>query len=215
MAEFSKFRSSVGGFHRADVTTYIETLCESHRTALEQMQKDNENLSRRLAQAELELEQCHQQEVLLRNELSQAQAAQETTQTALEEALTMAAELDSRLTEVLAEQASANGPEPSTTEEAPQPDYTAMELEAYRRAEATERLASQRAAAMRQQLSDLLAGLSARYAQAGQEIRALSDDVRTNLQRLQETLLDLDAVFDDTDNRFETLQDDVYGDENL
>ena len=97
-------------------------------------------------------------------------------------------------------------PEETSVEEAPAPDYEDLELEAYRRAEAMERAANQRAAKLRAQLDELLEQMSTRYEEAGQEIQVLSEDIRINLKRLDETLSDLDAIFDEAKNGFEAME---------
>ena len=43
------------------------------------------------------------------------------------------------------------------------------------------------------------------YEQVGQDIKSLSEDLGSNLQRLQEALSDLDAVFDETTDRFDNI----------
>ena len=88
-------------------------------------------------------------------------------------------------------------------------DYPALELEAYRRAEATERLAQERASRLRLQLNDLLDQVSARYEQTGQEIEALSEDIRANMKRLQDALSDLELIFDETTGKFDTMDADL------
>ena len=67
----------------------------------------------------------------------------------------------------------------------------------------------ERAVRLRQSLSDLLESVSNRYEEAGQEIHALTEDMRTNLKRLDDTLSDLDLLFDETSGRFETLDSDA------
>ena len=48
MADFSKFRTSLNGFNRADVTDYIESLCMEHRRALAQAKAEAEDLNKQL-----------------------------------------------------------------------------------------------------------------------------------------------------------------------
>lgn len=195
MADFMKFRSSVGGFNRSDVTNYIETLCADHTKALRTLQQEKETLSAQLADANIRLEQQSAEADALRRQLSDTETALASTEAALTEAMSMVEELEAKQ----AEQADVAAAET--------PDYPALELEAYRRAEATERLASERAARLQVRLGNLLDTISARYTQAGQDIQVLSEDLRTNLQRLQETLSDLELIFDDTVDRFDTLED--------
>ena len=174
MAEFSKFRSSIGGFRRTDVSEYIESLCAEHEKALKQLRKEQEDLRAKLEAAEQQLGRE-------REENRQLQDALRETEKMLEEALTMNESADE------------------------QPDYQAMELEAYRRAEAAERKAGERAAQLRRSFHELVDGVSARYEQAGEDVRALTDDIRTNLKRLEETLSDLDMMFEETTDSFAAL----------
>ena len=87
----------------------------------------------------------------------------------------------------------------------PQEDYHSLELEAYRRAEAMERSTAERAAKLQQQLTGLVEETAGRYEQVGQDIDSLSKDLSSGLQRLQEALSELDAVFADTSERFDTM----------
>lgn len=179
MAEFSRFRSSIGGFHRTDVSNYIEALCTEHEKALKQERQAREALQQQLEAARQALQR--EQE-----ETRQLQDALRETEKMLEEALTMS--------------------EPEPAAEAA-PDYPAMELEAYRRAEAAERLALERAAQLHRGFSQLVDGVATRYTQTGEEIQALTEDIRSNLKRLEEALSDLDALFEETGDAFDRLDD--------
>ena len=189
MADFSKFRSSINGFHRADVANYIETISAEHQAALLKLQKENESLSKELQALQADLEQQIQRGDDLQQQLEDTQTALKSTEEALDEAMTM-----------LTEEPAAAEPEED------QPDYTALELDAYRRAEALERASSERAARLNQQLNDLLDQVSGRYEQTGQEIQVLTEDIRINLKRLEEALSDLDAIFDETTQTFDSME---------
>jgi len=186
MADFSKFRSSLNGFNRSDVAEYIEVLCAEHRKELKAARDEAADLT-------LQLEQQSSLNTALQTELDATQTALESTQAALEEAL-----------EALTNPEELEDP---PVEEEPAPDYEGLELEAYRRAEAMERAANQRAAKLRAQLDELLEQVSGRYEQAGQEIQVLTEDIRINLKRLDETLSDLDAIFDEAKNGFEAMEE--------
>ena len=179
MADVIKFRSALNGFNRSDVAEYIEALCAKHQSTMQDSQDEIEILTQKLAQAQEELENQTAKTAAVEAELDQTQTALEATQKALEEALT-----------ALTEPAAA---EPEET-----PDYPSLELEAYRRAEAMERTSAERAVRLQQQLNDLLDQVSGRYEQTGQEIQVRTEDIRINLQRLQEALSDLEAIFDET-----------------
>ena len=194
MADFSKFRASLNGFHRSDVVAYIETLCAEHQKALKAAQEESADLRQQLDDAQQELAAQISLSDHLQSELTATQDALKATEDALEEALTTLTEPD------IPEEASEEA-EPAA------PDYAELELEAYRRAEAMERAANQRAAKLRSQLDELLEQVSNRYEQAGQEIQVLTEDIRINLKRLDETLSDLDAIFDEAKDGFEAMEE--------
>lgn len=50
MAEFMKFRSSLGGFNRQDVSDYIEKLCLEHDEKLRACEEENSALRLELAE---------------------------------------------------------------------------------------------------------------------------------------------------------------------
>lgn len=191
MAGFSKFRTSVGGFNRTDVSDYIERLCAEHQKMLQQYKTENEALAEKLTQTEASLARQKQDNAALAEKLQEMADNLRETEAALQEALYPTEEEPPEAEEELPE--------------AEAPDYPVLELEAYRRAEAAERLAMERAARLRQTLNDLLDSVSNRYEETGQEIHVLTEDIRTNLKRLEDTLSDLDLLFDETTGTFDTL----------
>lgn len=199
MADFMKFRSSVGGFNRADVSNYIERLCAEHKRSEKRLQEENETLAARIQT--LEADTAAQAAALdaARSKLEETETALASTESALEEALVMVDEQEALRAAAEAQQA----------EQEAAVDYTALELEAYRRAEATERLAQERSLRLRQQLNELLDQVSARYEQTGQEIQVLAEDIHTNLKRLQDALSDLEVIFDETSGTFDTMDADL------
>lgn len=190
MADFTKFRTSVGGFNRSDVADYIEALCVEQKKALKALEDEKESLTSQLEEAQISLTSKEQETRELRQKLEETETALAASESALEEAL---------------ELADAQTAKPKAEPQAEQADYCAKELEAYRRAEAAERLAMERASRLRSRLSGLVDTMSGRYEQTGQEIQALSEDIRTNLQRMQEVLSDLDVIFEESTDAFETL----------
>lgn len=187
MADFTKFRTALNGFHRGDVVEYLETLCREHQQELEQQQRRVAELEQQLCQAKEELEQQRGVTGILQMQLTDTETALHETEKALEEALSL--------------------PEEQPAPEEPVENYETKELEAYRRAEAMERGATERAARLRQRLADLTEHVSTRYQEAGQEIQVLTEDIRTNLKRLTDTMSDLDAIFDETIDSFAELEE--------
>ena len=186
MADFTKFRTAMGGFKRSDVTNYIENLCAENMKIQKELRDERDELFTRLTENEKELREQTASVEALRQQLRETEMSLSSTETALNEAMEMIEEYQAA---------------------EPTPDYASMELEAYRRAEATERLASERALRLRQKLDDLLDGVSARYEQSGQEIHVLSEDLKNNLQRLQETIAELELIFNETTDGLDGLDD--------
>jgi chromosome segregation ATPase len=184
MADFSKFRTSIGGFNRSDVSDYMTKICAEHQSVLRQNQKETAALKQRLEAAELALDDAVAQLDQIKAELEEKTAENQQLQADLEAAEGL-----------LAAQPQPEEPE---EEEALPLDYAAMELEAYRRAEATERMAAERSAKLRQQFSQLVDSVADRYEESEQDIQALAEDIRTNLKRLEECLSDLEVLFDTT-----------------
>ena len=179
MADFSKFRSSLGGFHRGDVANYIESLSMQHAAAMKEKSGQIDALQAELLAARQKLEEAEAEKRSLQDQLDDALAALEAA-TAPDEA-----------------------EEETEVEEAP--DYPKLELEAYRRAEATERLATQRAQQLKRELVDFLENTTARYQQTGEDIAALAEDLKSGLKRLEENLSELDLLFGETAEHLETL----------
>ena len=183
MADFSKFRSSLGGFHRGDVANYIESLSMQHAAAMKEKSGQIDALQTELLAARQKLQEAEEEKRALQDQLDDALAA-------LEAATAPAEDEAEDETEAEPEEA---------------PDYPKLELEAYRRAEATERLATQRAQQLKRELVDFLENTTARYQQTGEDIAALAEDLKSGLKRLEENLSELDLLFGETAEHLETL----------
>ncbi len=203
MADITRFRTSMGGFNRADVANYMEAMAAEHSRVKKQLLEENETLSARLEKLEQKSAAQAAQLQELQKKLADTETALSSTEAALEEALVMVDEQEALR--------AAQEAEAAQTEQ--DPNYAAMELEAYRRAEAMERNAQERSVRMRRRVSDFLDTLSARYEQTGQEVEALSADIQTNLKRLQEALSDLDLIFEEASGSFDTLDADELPEE--
>ena len=192
MSDFSKFRGSLGGFNRTDVADYIEKLCLTHAAELKERSRRAEELQTQLEETRAKLRETEADRDRLQDQLQEAQDQLQEAQDALEAA-------------------TAPEPEPEEPEEAEAPeeapDYPSLELEAYRRAEATERLAARRAEQLSRQMQEFVAHISQRYAETGEEIAALSEDMRSDLQRLQDSLSDLESLFTETTDHFESVEE--------
>lgn len=195
MSDFSKFRGSLGGFNRTDVADYIEKLCLTHAAELKERSRRAEELQTQLEETRAQLRETEADRDRLQAQLQEAQDQLQEAQDALEAAT--------------APEPEPEEPEEPEEAEAPEeaPDYPSLELEAYRRAEATERLAARRAEQLSRQMQEFVAHISQRYAETGEEIAALSEDMRSDLQRLQDSLSDLESLFTETTDHFESVEE--------
>lgn len=232
MADFSKFRSSIGGFNRSDVVDYIESVSVEHKKELRRLKDANEKLEAEKAALQAELDQtrhtldaANDELSAAKAELSRMQEEDASLQQQIESLAQEASELSQRALDAEAKvDAYAQQPVPSqavAAEDAPVEEETdtepsednsvsslaQQELEAYRRAEATERNALARAARLREKLSQLCDHAHSRYTETGEDLAALSQDLSSVLDRMRDTLADLQVAFDETENAFETLQD--------
>ena len=192
MADISKFRSALGGFNREDVVNYIESMSLEQQKQLRKLQEENEKLrSEKNALAELLAAANRDLSTLREQDAALSEQVELLAQQAAELAGPVKAESEKA---------------PEETSEAAEPvDYTSLELEAYRRAEQTERNAAVRADKIYRQLTALCEHARERYSDAGDEIAALSEDLTANLGRLQETLAELRLVFDEAENAFDEM----------
>lgn len=195
MSDFSKFRGSLGGFNRTDVADYIEKLCLTHAAELKERSRRAEELQTQLEETRAQLRETEADRDRLQDQLQEARDQLQEAQDALEAAT--------------APEPEPEEPEEPEAVEAPEeaPDYPSLELEAYRRAEATERLAARRAEQLSRQMQEFVAHISQRYAETGEEIAALSEDMRNDLQRLQDSLSDLESLFTETTDHFESVEE--------
>lgn len=203
MADFSLFRSSLNGFNRSDVAAYLEELSQTHRAELAEATQASDALTKELTAAKDALMRQTGHAAALEDKLTAVESKLAATEAKLKET-----EIALHSTEEALEEALSLVPQESQAEEEPaqvSPDYGSLELEAYRRAEAMERISSERATRLRQQLEEILDHVSSQYEEANQEISVLAEDIQTNLKRLADSLADLDAIFDETTQSFAQL----------
>ena len=178
------FRSAFNGFNREDVDRYLEYLNSKHSALINQLTEEAENLRQKLklaadaiaadsARAE-RIAALEEENAALKAQLEEAQqgkAASDAARQALEAECI-------RLKEQL-----ANQPEVPA---APVREESAdRELEAYRRAERTERLARERADQLYRRTNGVLADATVKVDQVAADIGTIADQVMTNLQQLQ------------------------------
>lgn len=175
MAASFTFRTAFNGFNREDVVRYIEHLNSQHAATVNQLKSELEYLRAKQPDPPTQSadlgELIEQQAARIRElfdrcrELEQAEADRDA-------ALQKMAQLQTELDAAQNQQNSFQ----SRMEE---------ELEAYRRAERTERLARQRAEQLYAQANGALGDATAKVDEAASQIGQLSDRVITQLTELQ------------------------------
>ena len=218
MADFSKFRSALNGFSRTDVVNYIEETSAAHQKALKQLEdekqalsQENDHLLADNARLQAELQDLKASYTKLKEEDASLQEQIETLSQEASDLAEQAAGAQKLLDEAASQAACEDNATPSDTQDAEsaasaQADLPSQELAAYRRAEQAERNAMLRARKLREQLNLLCEQSKGRYLDAGEEISALTSDLSSGLSRLQETLADIQVIFDDAENAFDDLQ---------
>ena len=185
MSDVSRFRSAINGFNRTDVVNYVESISVEHQKQLRQLQ--NELAQLRAENGTLSAE---------KDALTEKVGEQEARKQAEDEALEL-------LERVPAEETPEDDAEPETATPETEPD---SELAAYRRAALTEQNAAARARRLQAHVSALCDNARSRYQDTGEEISALSVDLTTGIERLQDALAELQLIFDQSEDAFEALE---------
>ena len=173
MAELQTFRSAFNGFNREDVVRYIEYLNTRHNDQLAQLNNELAQVREQLANAQAEPNR--QADLELRLEQSQDRCA------ALEAEL---AETTALLEEAL------------ETKQAAQV-RTESELEAYRRAERTERLARERAEQLYAQANGALAEATTMVDEAAGQSGTMANHLAAQMTCFRDTVIGTKSVLAD------------------
>lgn len=195
MAEQKTFRSAFNGFNREDVVHYIEYLTAKHKAQVNQLTSEAAFLRSKLTETENapqivdcseELEQLRQQnqELLMQLELLTQEKTELETQK--DAALAENARLQAEVTAAITAAAQADAAKADALQQLKtQSSHVNAELEAYRRAERTERRAKERAQQLYHQANGALADATVKVDEAADQISALTEQCIAQLQQLQ------------------------------
>jgi chromosome segregation ATPase len=182
MAVTHNFRSALGGFHREDVVHYIEYMNTKHASQISQLTTEAEELRAKVKALESvpvkedrtpELEeQCSQ----LTAQLEEVRAANAVLEAECEALRAQKDALEAAQAEIEALKAQMAQMHS---------DLQAKELDAYRRAERTERLAQERADRIYQQATGTLAQATTQVDTAANLFRQIADRVNSQMEELQ------------------------------
>ena len=174
------FRTALHGFNRTDVVQFIQAQTTEHEKALRLLREENTRL----------------QEAL---EAARAEAAEASTQlealTAAQEAAAQSAEAvpspsESALNAPMAPMASVVSAAPS--------NFNEMELAAYRRAEMTERMARERAAASAERMKTVFAQADEKLTLTSQDFATLLDAFRNDFDKMEQLLSTAQGIVDES-----------------
>ena len=203
MAEQKTFRSAFNGFNREDVVHYIEYLGAKHTAQLNQLRSEAEFLKAKLAQAEdvpaadpenedlLQKAQEENAELLaqleaLKQEKQALEALLAETEKEKDAALAESSRLQGEIAAALSEAQQARADRDNALGQLQEQQSRAeAELEAYRRAERTERLAQERAEQMYRQANGVLADAAVKVDDAAGQIGELTDKCLSQLELLR------------------------------
>ncbi len=192
------FRSAFNGFNREDVAHYIEYLNAKHTAEINQLQSDLDLLQAKLDKAaqnfglQEQLSAAEAERDRYKLQLEEAQAALERAAVAEPGLADHCAQLEAQLAaarnaQALAEAAAQNAAKYSAQQE----------LEAYRRAERTERVARERAEQVYRQANGALADATAKVDEASSQLTGITDKVSAQLAQLQQAVSSSKAALAD------------------
>ena len=169
MSAPQNFRSAFNGFNREDVVRYLEYINSKHTAQINQLNSEIDFLRAKLETATQPDADLAQEREALMERTAQLEAR--------------CAELEQQLAQKQ-EQPAQEVPAPKAAESTPAP-ATNDELEAYRRAERTERLARERAELIYHQVNGVLAEATVKVDGIAGEIGTMADQVIAQLTQLQ------------------------------
>lgn len=174
------FRSALHGFNRTDVVQFIQKTTTEHERELRRMDEDKGRLQAELEELRQEMEMLRSKNVELVEEVKSLQSSAAAPQ------------------EPAGEDAPMLCPE-AVMQTAPV-RFDEMELAAYRRAELTERMARERAAASAQRMKATFAQLNEKLRLAEQDVAGVVDALQADFDRLQTALSAAQGIFETSDS---------------
>lgn len=182
-ATTDSFRSSLHGFNRMDVVQFIQKTTSEHELELRRLAEERTRQQEELEQQKKELAARQEESERQKQELSQLRA-----------------EL-AELREQNAALRQAQEPAEQPTAAVQKPRYDEMELTAYRRAEQTERMARERAAASAVRMRSAFEQAEEKLKARRQDITGLSDRFHADYDRLKQALDGVQDVFRESTER--------------
>ena len=205
MASTDNFRSSLHGFNRTDVVQFIQQQTASHDKAMRTLKDENNRLLEALAEARAELERAKAEKESLLLELEVARLAviveQEEAPVA-EPVPTPAVEAEAPIpAPVSVVPTAADMSAPKAT------DFNEMELAAYRRAEMTERMARERAAASAERMKAIFAQTDEKLSVSASDVATVFEAFKNDYEQLQQLLAEIQGIVDESSSGLKAMAD--------
>jgi DNA repair exonuclease SbcCD ATPase subunit len=175
MSAPQKFRSALNGFNREDVASYLEYLNSKHTAQVNQLTSEAEFLRAKLDAVQPADDQ-HEHIRALESERDSLHAQ-------LEELKAYCANLEQALEEARNTTAAS-----AVVPTAPVSCSASEELEIYRRAERTERMARERADMVYRQANGILNEASVRVSEMADQVVPIADQILMQINQLQNTV---------------------------
>lgn len=210
MAAKQNFRTAFNGFNREDVVHYIEYLNNKYTTEINrltsQLEESNSKLEQLQSQPMAENSCAEQEDTESKTDTQPTQDSTEQSNRIqeLEQALEASQKENAEL-EALLETATAEL-DAATAQQAQIQSRASEELEAYRRAERTEREAKERAQQIYLHANGVLADATVKVDEAAVEIGALTDHVLSQLQQLQNAVSGSTQALQDASAALSTIR---------
>lgn len=182
------FRSALNGFNRTDVVQFFQKITAEHEKELRVAREENSRLQSQLEEIRRERDALTEEKSALLEQLAEAQKAP-----AVEEPVTPV------LDAPIAPAAVVSG--------AAVTDFNEMELAAYRRAEMTERMARERAAASAERMRSIFAQADAKLRLSVRDMDTLSESFRTAFDQLQQVLETAQGIVAESSDGLKAAQD--------
>lgn len=174
MSAPQKFRSAINGFNREDVASYLEYLNSKHTAQVNQLTSEADFLRTKLENSVCTAD-ASEEVAALQAQLAELQAQNANLQEQNDMLQARCAELEQAL--------EAAPPAPAVMVSTP---YTpAEELEIYRRAERTERMARERADLVYRQTNGILSEASVRVNEMAEQVVPIADQILMQITQLQ------------------------------
>ncbi len=213
MAAIDNFRSSLHGFNRTDVVQFIQQQTAAHDKALRTLKDENTRLQEALTEARAELESLKAENEALFLDLEAARlASSEEKEAAPIELPTPAIETEAIPAPIIEAKPVIEEPIVVPTTVAPidapkNAEFNELELLAYRRAEMTERMARERAAASAQRMKTIFSQVDEKLTVSAGDIATVIDSFQKDCDQLQLVLAEIRGIVDESSSGLKAVSD--------